>query len=130
CLDSKPGCPTQPLWSCGIRLASRLAGTFNRIRRDHHGVRSRSWRSKNRRRLFITRSADIHNIASPYQLKQLLQILLAHANAAMRRRLADRMWLVGPVDSVSLLVQSNPAVANRIARPLRNDHALVVVGRV
>lgn len=63
-------------------------------------------------------------------LEQLLDILIAQANAAVRLRVADRLRLVGAVDSVALGAQSDPARANRIRSAGNDDGARLVVGGI
>src|SRR5208282_6183699 len=59
--------------------------------------------SKDARRLFVARGTDLDRVAGPHQLKELLQVRARHANASVRRCLADGIGFVGPVNAVAML---------------------------
>ena len=58
-----------------------------------------------------------HFVAHADHREEFFQVRLRHANASVRRGFANGFRLVRAVNPVALLVQSDPAVAERIARP-------------
>src|SRR5580698_7368603 len=111
-------------------LLTRLVARRGCVLRD--GLRrlscGRRGRSEDRSRLVVAFAADLDLVTHFHQRKELFQVALRHTDAAMRSRLADGLRRVGSVDAVSLTIQSHPAIAERIARPRRDDFAFVVVG--
>src|SRR5271157_4243014 len=86
--------------------------------------------SEDCRDLLVAFRANLDRVAYADDREEFLEILLAHANASRRCRFADRVRLVGAVDSVALRAQSHPARAHRVALAGADDLTLVVVRRV
>src|SRR5579862_5118943 len=63
---------------------------------------------------FVSFAADFHRIANIHQRRELDHIPVVHANATMRRRLANRTRRACSVNSVALLVESNPPGTKRV----------------
>src|SRR5579864_6761585 len=79
--------------------------------------------------LFIPLSVDLDRVAHTHHRKELHNVPIAHADAAMRSRLPDRARRIRAVNAVSPFVESDPARAERIVVTGRNDDARVIVGR-
>jgi len=80
--------------------------------------------------LLVTVPANLDFVAGLNQREEFFQVALRHADAAMRRRLANRLRRVGSVDPVAFAVQPHPAIAERVVRSGGDDLAFVVVGRI
>src|SRR5262245_41640046 len=73
---------------------------------------------------------QLHDVARAHALEELLDVLVAQTDAAVRFREADRFRLVGAVQAVAFLAQADPARADRIPRAGRDRLPSLVVRRV
>src|SRR4051812_10985048 len=69
-------------------------------------------------------------VSGPDRCEQLFQVLLRHSNASMGSSFSDRLRSIRPVDSVPLLIEADPAIAQRIFGARSDYLPRVVVGRV
>src|SRR5437667_156834 len=72
----------------------------------------------------LDRDADVH------KAEQLFHIVLAHADAAMRCRLADGTRRVRAMDTVALSAQSQPTCTQRVVFSRRHNFARTIPGRL
>ena len=59
--------------------------------------------------LFVTRGADLDGVANREHRVERDDVVVVQANASVGSGVADRLGLVGPVDAVTLHIQSEPA---------------------
>src|SRR5258708_33517311 len=83
--------------------------------------------AKNFSNFRIPFAPDSHYVSNSHQREKCPNVLIAHANAAVRGRSADGSRFVGPVDAEALSAQTNPARTDRVVGTGRNHHSRVVV---
>ena len=74
--------------------------------------------------------AQFDGVADRNDLEELLDVPVAHPDAAVRGVAADRGGSVGAVDAVALAAEADPTGTERVGFSRRNDAALVIPGGI
>src|SRR5271167_916657 len=80
--------------------------------------------------LFIALTTNRHRVAHAHHLKELHDVAIAKADAAVRSGVTDRVRLVGSVDAKAFLAEADPSWADGVVAARRDDRTRVVVSRV